>query len=144
VLVDPLGGWLSDKIGRKPIMIACWTLLVLSAVPCFYLMASHPSGVTLLGATALLSVFSAMGSTPIIIALTEGMPKRVRSGAVAITYAFAISIFGGSAQPIVKSLIVLTGNPLAPAWYMMGAALIGLVGMIAIRETAPLRARQPT
>lgn len=142
VLFDSFGGWLSDKIGRKPIMIVCWILLMLSAVPSFYLMSLRPSAGTLLGATAVLSIFAALGSTPIIIALTEGLPKRVRSGAVAMTYAFAISIFGGSAQPIVKLLIVATGSPLAPAWYMAGACVIGLIGMIAIRETAPLLTRR--
>ena len=142
VLFDSFGGWLSDKIGRKPVMIVCWSLLILSAVPAFYLMSLRPSAETLLGATAVLSVFAATGSTPIIIALTEGLPKAVRSGAVAMTYAFAISIFGGSAQPIVKTLIVVTKNPMAPAWYMAGAGVIGLIGMLIVRETAPSRARR--
>ncbi len=141
VLFDTFGGWLSDKIGRKPIMIVCWSLLMLSAIPAFYLMSTRPSAETLLGATAVLSIFAALGGTPIIIALTEGLPRKVRSGALAITYAFAISIFGGSAQPIVKTLIVVTHSPLAPAWYMAGAAAIGLIGMIAMRETAPVRAK---
>ena len=140
VVFDSIGGWLSDKIGRKPVMLVSWLLLILSAVPAFYVMSLRPSGETLLGATALLSVFASLGGTPIIIALTEGLPKRVRSGALAITYAFAISIFGGSAQPIVKTLIVVTKNPLAPAWYMASAGIIGLIGMIVIRETAPARA----
>lgn len=142
VVFDPLGGWLSDRIGRKPVMIACWILLTLSALPAFYLMSTRPSAETLLGATAVLSIFAALGGTPIIIALTEGLPKRVRSGALAITYAFAISIFGGSAQPIVKRLIDVTHSPLAPAWYMTGAAIIGVIAMLMIHESAPIRMRR--
>jgi MFS transporter, MHS family, citrate/tricarballylate:H+ symporter len=64
----------------------------------------------------------------------------VRSGALAITYALAISTFGGTAQFIVASLIVVTGNPLAPAWYMMAAVGVGVAAMIVMRETAPIKA----
>jgi len=58
-------------------------------------------------------------------------------------YALAISIFGGTAQFIVASLIVVTGNPLAPAWYMMGAVGIGVAAMVATRETAPVKTAAP-
>jgi MHS family citrate/tricarballylate:H+ symporter-like MFS transporter len=137
---DMLGGWLSDRVGRKPVMIVCWALFMLAAVPAFQVMAEYHSASALLWMTALLTVFSAMGSTPIIIALTEGLPARIRCGAVAMTYAFAISIFGGSAQLIVKLLIGVMHSPIAPAWYLAAALAAGLVGMIVIRETAPLRA----
>lgn len=141
-LVDNLSGLFSDRIGRKPIMIACWTVYAFVAVPLFYLMATLRTGGALLGATAVLSFLGAFGSVPCIVAITEALPKRVRSGALAITYAFAISIFGGSAQFIVKSLIVATGNPLAPGWYLTGALLIGLLAMIAMPETAPVKAKR--
>jgi len=139
VVFDSLSGWLSDRVGRKPIMITCWTLMLILAVPCYAAMVRAPSATTLLGATAVLSVLAAFGGTPIVIALTEALPARIRSGTLAITYAFAISIFGGSAQAIVKTLIVITHNPLAPAWYWTGAMVVGLAGMIAMRETAPRR-----
>lgn len=141
VLLDPLAGWLSDRIGRKPLMIAGWLLLLIITLPCYDAMVRFPSALTFLGATAILSIGSELGGTPIIIALTEGLPARVRSGALAITYAFAISIFGGSAQAVVTALIVITKSPLAPAWYLTGAVAIGLVGMLAFRETAPRAGR---
>lgn len=137
---DMLGGWLSDRVGRKPVMIVCWALLLVCAIPSFAVMAAYHTAGALLGMTALLSALAAMGSTPIIIALTEGLPARVRSGAVAMTYAFAISIFGGSAQPIVKLLIVFMHNPIAPAWYLAVALAMGLVAMIVMHETAPAKA----
>jgi hypothetical protein len=71
--------------------------------------------------------------------LTETLPKSVRAGAVSTIYAFAIAIFGGSTQFLLKSLLVITGNPLAPAYYWTAAAVIGLVAMLFVRESAPIK-----
>ena len=62
----------------------------------------------------------------------------MRSGALSIIYAVAASIFGGSTQFAIKGLIDLTGSPLAPAWYMTGAVIIGGIAMALMRETAPV------
>ena len=135
----PAGGWLSDRYGRKPMMLVSWILLFVLVVPAFTLMTRFPTPATLFGATAVLAVMTTLGATPVLVSLTEALPVSVRSGALAITYALAISTFGGTAQFIVASLIVVTGNPLAPAWYMMAAVGIGLAAMIAMRETAPVK-----
>ena len=71
--------------------------------------------------------------------LTETLPRSVRAGAVSTIYAFAIAIFGGSTQVIVKSLLMLTGNPLVPAYYWTGAAAVGLFAMAFVRESAPIK-----
>jgi MFS family permease len=135
----PVGGWLSDRYGRKPMMMIPWLSLFLLVVPAFVLITRFPTPATLLTATAVLSVMNTLGSAPVLVSLTEALPVSVRSGALAITYALAISTFGGTAQFIVTSLIVITGNPLAPAWYMMAAVGIGFAAMIAMRETAPVK-----
>ena len=62
-----------------------------------------------------------------------------RAGAVGITYALAVAIFGGSAQYAATWLIDYTGSPLAPAWYMTGAMVCGVAAMAAMRETAPVK-----
>lgn len=72
-------------------------------------------------------------------ALTENMPPAVRAGAVAIVYALAIGIFGGSAQLIVTWLIEVTASPIMPAWYVSGALVVGVAGMIGMPESAPAR-----
>jgi hypothetical protein len=95
----------------------------------------------LLGGTGALAVLASIGSSSVLITITESLPRRVRSGALATIYALAISTFGGSTQFVITWLMRITGDPLAPAWYMAGAVALGLVAMSMMRETAPGRLR---
>jgi hypothetical protein len=58
---------------------------------------------------------------------------------VSTIYAVAIAIFGGSTQFLLKSLLVVTGNPLAPAYYWTVAAVIGFAATLFVRESAPIK-----
>jgi MFS family permease len=138
---EALSGWLSDRFGRKPVMIIPGALLLLSIFPCFWVITHVHSTWALYGAEAVMAVFAAISSVPVIVTITETLPPAIRSGAVATIYAFAISIFGGSTQFVIKLLIDRTGNPLAPAWYWTGAALVGLIAMCLVRESSPGRQR---
>jgi hypothetical protein len=57
----------------------------------------------------------------------------------ATIYAAAIATFGGTAQLVVTWLLHVSGNPLAPAWYLLLAATVALVAMGLMRETAPVK-----
>ena len=59
-----------------------------------------------------------------------------------MVYAFAISIFGGSTQFVLTWLLAVTGNPLAPAYYWTCASLVGLVAMVLVKESAPVRVQR--
>jgi MFS family permease len=131
-----LGGWISDHVGRKPVMIGCSLLFLLAAYPVFSVISAHRTVATLLTGTAVLSALYPSG---IAIAVTESMPKHVRCGSVAIIYAVAIAIVGATTQPFVAWLIRLTGDAVAPAYYLIGTSVIGIVAMIMMEETAPAR-----
>ena len=90
-------------------------------------------------AVAWLSIVTAIAQTPVIVTLTESLPKNIRSGAVATVYAFAISIFGGSTQFTVAKLIAVTNNALAPAFYWTVAAVLGVIAMMLVTESAPVK-----
>ncbi len=134
-----LSGWLSDRFGRKPVMIVPGVLLLLSIFPCFWVIDHWRSLWALYGAEAVMAVLASLSAVPVIVTITESLPEHIRSGAVATIYAFAISIFGGSTQFVIKLLIDRTGNPLAPAYYWTGAAIVGLIAMILVAESAPVR-----
>jgi hypothetical protein len=78
-----------------------------------------------------------MNATPMLVSITESLPRAVRSGALATMYACTISVFGGTTQVMVKWLTDLTHGPLAPAWYMVGALMFGGSAAYLTRETAP-------
>jgi MFS transporter, MHS family, citrate/tricarballylate:H+ symporter len=137
LICDSLGGWLSDRFGRKPIMIVPWLFLAIAVFPAFSLLERLRTGAALYTACAVLGCLSTLSSATIIVAITESLPHRVRSAGIAIIYALAISVFGGSTQFIVAWLIRATGNPIAPAWYMFCGVIIGLIALSQLPETAP-------
>ena len=134
-----LGGALSDRFGRKPVMISARVLFLLAIFPAFTLMVNNHDAVTLIAATGLLSALSSTSVGVALVCLTESLRKDVRSTGLAIVYAVGVAVFGGIAQPYVTWLIKATGSPLAPAWYMMAAAAIGITAMIFLKETHPDR-----
>jgi hypothetical protein len=79
--------------------------------------------------------------SPVITWLTESLPAPIRSGGLAVIYAFSIATFGGSTQYVVTWLIRATGNPVAPAWYWTAAMIVGVAAMFATRESAPRKIR---
>jgi MFS family permease len=134
-----LGGYLADRLGRKPVMITAATLLALTVPPAFMAMVTMKTGAALLVGAALMAIFLALALPAMLVSLMENLPVSSRSGAVGTLYALAISIFGGTAQFAVQALITLTGSPLVPAWYMTGAVLLGLIALTGMRETAPVK-----
>ena len=143
VAFDLVSGSLSDRIGRKPMMLVPGVLLLVSILPAFYVISHYRTTATLLGATAVLSSLVALSACPVVTWLTESLPAAIRSSGVAIVYAVSIAAFGGTTQYAVTWLIKVTGNALMPAWYWTAATIIGIAAMIATRESAPLKAAKP-
>ncbi|WP_206996829.1 glycine betaine/L-proline transporter ProP [Trinickia mobilis] len=147
VLMMPLtlaAGRLSDAIGRKPVMLAgCVGLLVLS-IPALLLIQTGDTlpvfcGLMILG--ALLSCFTGVMPS----ALPALFPTTIRYGALAIGFNVSVSLFGGTTPLVTAWLVETTGNLMMPAYYLMGAAVIGIVSVVALAETAkqPLKGSPP-
>jgi MHS family citrate/tricarballylate:H+ symporter-like MFS transporter len=141
VVFDPVGGWLSDRFGRKRTMLVPWTTLLLITLPGFFLLSTLRTTGVLIGLAITLTIAASLATTSVLVSVTESLPARIRAGSLGLIYALAISVFGGSTQFTVAWLTGLTHNPLAPAWYMSVCVALALVAMIALPETAPGRAK---
>lgn len=139
VTFDLISGWTTDRFGRKPVMIIPYVVLFLLAFPAFYFVSHARTVFALYAVSALLASLQCWGGGPTLTVVTESLPRRIRAGAVAVIYAISIAAFGGTTQFMITWIIAVTGNPLAPAFYMMGGIAIGLVAMVSVRETAPIK-----
>ena len=137
----PFMGALSDRIGRKPMLIFCCLAFVVLAYPGFLLMLSGLPvwGVALLqiGFNLVISSFSGPGPA----ALVELFPTRSRTTLMSVGYSFSVAIFGGFAPFIATWLIQRTGTPVAPTFYLIAAGLVSAATIAGFRETAFERLR---
>ena len=136
------GGWLSDRYGRRPLMIWPRVVFLAMILPTFMLVVKIREPVLLLSVMALLDVVANLALVPAFVALVESLRKDIRGVATGTIYAVTVAIFGATTQPIVAWLDHTTGNPLAIAWYLMAGAAVGLVASIAMPETVQRAARR--
>jgi MFS transporter, MHS family, citrate/tricarballylate:H+ symporter len=134
-----LGAWLADRVGRKPIMIVPQLIVVLLTYPIFLWMVDAPAAWSLLFGFGVLSLIVTLPFTAFGVAVTEALPQDIRAGVLGTVYAVTIASFGGTAQLVITWLLHVTGDPLAPAWYLLFAAIVGLLAMILLPETAPVK-----
>ncbi|GAA1698842.1 glycine betaine/L-proline transporter ProP [Fodinicola feengrottensis] len=133
-LIAPLGA-LSDRIGRKPLLLASAIGFVVLSYPAIKLMQMGNIFTLILGfaivAFLLLLILAVIGST-----FPAMFPTRVRYGSFAIGYNISTSLFGGTTGVVVVALINATGDKDIPAYYLIAAGLIGLLPILLIPETA--------
>jgi MFS family permease len=137
------GGALSDRLGRRALLIWPRLAFLLATLPVFMIITHTRSEAVVLTLLGGLNILANLSGVPALVALTESLRKEIRGVGVATVYATAVCIFGGSTQFVVHWLDTVTNNPLAIAWYMMAATLVALVASVFIAETVAPRARTP-
>ncbi len=135
-----LGGALSDRLGRRALMIWPRFIFLLAIMPVFMVVSHTKSGVVLIGLLASLSIIGNLAGVPALVALTESLRKEVRGLGTATVYATAVAVFGGTTPLVVTWLGEVTHNPLAPAWYLMLGTLVALAASVLMVETVERRA----
>jgi MHS family proline/betaine transporter-like MFS transporter len=127
-------GWLSDWIGRKPLMLLASIGGLIGALPLFWLM-NHPSELLAqlgqLGLVLLIGVY--YGALPAV--LVEAAPPAVRCTAVALGYNLCYGLFGGLSPLVATWLVERTGDEIAPAFLIMASAAVTFMTLFWFRET---------
>ena len=141
VAATPLMGLLSDRIGRKPLLLAACAGFILLPYPLFVLMLSGVSLATIVVVQIVLALTIALYSGPGPAAIAEIFPTKVRSTWMSTGYSAGVAIFGGFAPFIATWLIARTGNPISPSYYVIAAAVASMAVILGLEETArqPLR-----
>lgn len=141
IALTPLIGACSDKLGRRPLLLASYGLLLLCVYPLFAWLQVAPSLAKLtIAQTAFCIILSGLFGA-LSTALAEQFPTHIRTSGLAMAYNIAVMIFGGFAPFVVAWLIRFLATPVAPAYYLMFGAVVGLIGVAALherRKEAPL------
>ena len=129
----PLAGSISDRIGRRPLLVLIPTLTILLAYPAMRWLVAAPSFDRLLAVELLYSFFFGVYNGAMVPFLTEIMPTEVRTTAFSLAYSLATAVFGGFTPAIATWLIQQTGNKAAPAAWLSAAAGVSLFGVLLSR-----------
>ena len=134
-VVIPLSGALSDRLGRRPVLLAFSLAFFVMVYPLYVWVAAAPSIERLLVMQVLLCTAIGGFFGPAPTALAEQFPVEVRSTGVSVAYNVAVMVFGGFAPLIVTWLSKVLGTPVAPAFYVLFACLLTLLGTYCLQET---------
>lgn len=128
------GGWLSDRYGRKPVMLASAAVGFFAAWPLFWLM-NQPVPLMVLAGQFGAAMFVGMFSSALPSLIVEAAPAHVRCTAVALGYNLCLGIVGGLTPFGATLLVERTGDTLAPAFLVMGAAVVAFLAVLTFKET---------
>ncbi|GAA4334484.1 hypothetical protein GCM10023165_10340 [Variovorax defluvii] len=137
-----VAGALSDRYGRKVVMLASLVPYALLIYPLFTWVQSAPVLANLILVYTVLSIFLGGFLGPFSTALGEQFPTKVRSSGLAICYNLSVMVFGGFAQFIVTWLIQSTGVTLAPVLYALAGSVTGVIGCLLILPDTRLELRE--
>lgn len=133
----PLMGALSDRVGRKPLLIFFSMTALLFAYPLERWLVGSPSFSRMLTVELLLSFLYAGYNGALVVALTEVMPTDLRTTGFSLAYSFATAIFGGFTPAVSTWLIAVTGDKASPGLWLTAAAAIAASATLLLRSRIP-------
>ena len=140
----PISGALSDRIGRRPLLVGCTLLMIATAYPAMLWLVDEPTFWKLLAVELWFSFLYGSYNGAMVVFLTEIMPVEVRTTGFSLAYSLAAALFGGFTPAISTYLIQTTGNRAVPGLWLSFAAVCGLLAALVARaQTEPAESRQP-
>jgi MHS family citrate/tricarballylate:H+ symporter-like MFS transporter len=132
----PVGGALSDRIGRKPVLLAISVLALATAYPALSWLVAGPSFGKMLAVELLFSFYFGMYNGAMVVALSEAVPAHVRTSCFSLAYSLAAALFGTFTPLAATWLIDRTGDRASPGYWLMAAAAAGAIATLAIYRKA--------
>ena len=126
----PVMGSLSDRVGRRPLLLACTVLMLMTAYPAMLWLVRQPSFSRLLAVELWLSFLFGSYNGAMVVFLTEIMPVSVRTSGFALAYSLATAVFGGFTPALSTYFIHITGNRAIPGLWLSVAGACGLVSAL--------------
>ncbi|HKW32557.1 MAG TPA: MFS transporter [Candidatus Acidoferrum sp.] len=134
----PIMGALSDRVGRRPLLIIFTILMLVSAYPAMLWLVRAPSFARLLAVELWLSCIFGSYNGAMVVFLTEIMPANVRTSGFSVAYSLATALFGGFTPAISTYLIHSTGNRAIPGLWLSFAAACGLAAALVAKSQRTL------
>jgi MHS family citrate/tricarballylate:H+ symporter-like MFS transporter len=139
---NPVGGALSDRIGRKPVLLAITGLSFVTAYPALLWLTAAPSFGKLLAVEMMFSLYFGVYSGTMLGSLVEVVPAHVRTTCFSLAFALAAALFGTFTPFASTILIDRTGDKASPGFWLMCAAASGFIAAIAIYRGSAVRMRE--
>jgi MFS transporter, MHS family, citrate/tricarballylate:H+ symporter len=139
---NPVGGALSDRIGRKPVLLTIATLSLLTAYPALHWLVEAPTFGKMLAVEMMLSFYFGVYSGTMLGALVEVVPKHVRTTCFSLAFALAAGLFGTFTPLASTWLIDNTGDKASPGLWLMFAAVLGIVATLIVYRSGEEAAKQ--
>jgi MHS family citrate/tricarballylate:H+ symporter-like MFS transporter len=124
---NPVGGALSDRIGRKPVLLTIATLSLLTSYPALHWLVADPSFGKMLAVEMMFSFYFGVYSGTMLGALVEIVPAHVRTTCFSLAFALAAALFGTFTPFAATWLIDKTGDKASPCYWLMFAAVLGII-----------------
>ncbi|GEO26510.1 MFS transporter [Alicyclobacillus acidoterrestris] len=133
IILIPIVGALSDRVGRKKLLMLSCAGFAILAYPMFLLI-NRGSFVMILIPQFVLALFEAFFAAPGPAALAEIFPTRVRNSSLSIGYNIGVALFGGTAPMIATYLISSTHSKLSPTYYVIGCAVVTFFVLMGLKD----------
>ncbi len=129
---NPVGGALSDRIGRKPVLLGIAALSLVTAYPALHWLVADPSFGKMLAVEMLFSFYFGVYSGTMLGALVEIVPAHVRTTCFSLAFALAAALFGTFTPFASTWLIEHTGDKASPGFWLMFAAALGIIAALTV------------